>query len=84
MNQLQLPMNLEGDFRLRWANPQDDDQLVKLAFLVHDDNQESQPFIKTFVQDWVEGKFPLLKHQDMTVVEEISTGNIISSFFTFT
>jgi len=79
----QIPINLEDNFILRWATRNDDTQLVDLAFQVLDEGEAAYPFVKIFTQDWVDGKFPILRHEDMTVVEDTSNGKIISSMCLF-
>ena len=78
-----LPIQLDENLTLRWATPADNDQLVELAYHALDEEDESAPFVKIFVQDWVDGKFPLLRHEDMTVVEDTKTGMIVSSMCLF-
>ena len=83
MDKLQLPKKLDDNLILRWATPADNDQLIDLSFHAHDDADEETPFIKFFMQDWAEGKFPLLRHEDITVVEDTNTGRIVSSMCLF-
>ncbi len=79
MSTLQLPQKLDDGLLLRWATPDDNDQLIELAFQALDEGEEKYPFVKIYFQDWVDGKFPLLRHEDMTVVEDTNTGKIVSS-----
>lgn len=79
----QMPLGLGDDLTLRWATPADDDQLIELAFHALDEDDADYPFVKIFAQDWAEGKFPLLRHEDITVVEDTSTGKIVSSMCLF-
>jgi hypothetical protein len=79
----QLPHDLGNNLLLRWATPADNQQLVELAFHALDEGDEAAPFVKIFAQDWAEGKFPLLRHEDITVVEDASTGKIVSSICLF-
>ena len=83
INLQQLPIDLDDGLRLRWATPADNDQLVELAFHALDEDDEEYPFVKIFVQDRVDGKFPILRHEDMTVVEDTNTGKIVSSMCLF-
>lgn len=78
-----IPFILGDDLVLRWAAPDDNEQLVDLAFEVLDEGDPAAPFVKTFVQDWVDGRFPILRHEDMTVVEDTRTGRIVSSMCLF-
>ena len=78
-----LPINLDDGLLLRWATPDDNEQLIELAFHAIDEDEEEYPFVKIFMQDWADGKFPLLRHADMTVVEDTSTGKIVSSMCLF-
>jgi len=79
----QLHRDLGDKLLLRWATPRDNDQLIGLAFHAHDEADEEAPFVRTFMQDWADGKFPLLRHEDITVVEDTDTGKIISSMCLF-
>jgi len=79
----QIPINLDDNLILRWATPADNTQLVDLAFQVLDEGDEAYPFVKIFVQDWVDGKFPILRYEDMTVVENTDSGKIVSSMCLF-
>ncbi len=54
-----------------------------MAFHALDEGDENAPFVKIYVQDWVDGKFPILRHEDMTVVEDTDTGKIVSSMCLF-
>jgi len=83
MKALQLPKKLDDRLTLRWATPEDNDQLIELAFHALDEGEENHPIVKIFVQDWVDGKFPILRHDDMTVVEDTATGKIVSSMCLF-
>lgn len=83
MSTLQLPQKLNDGLLLRWATPADNDQLVELAFHALDEGEEEYPFVKIYVQDWVDGKFPILRHEDMIVVEDTNTGKIVSSMCLF-
>jgi hypothetical protein len=83
MKPLRLPIKLDNNLSLRWAVPADNDQLVELAFHALDESDENVPFVKIFVQDWVDGKFPILSYDDMTVVEDSTTGQIVSSMCLF-
>lgn len=83
MRKLQLPKKLDDGLLLRWSTPADNKQLVELAFHALDEAEEEYPFVKIFIQDWVDGKFPLLRHEDMTVVEDTNTGKIVSSMCLF-
>jgi len=78
-----LPIIIDENLRLRWAEPADNDQLIALAFQVLDEGEDKRPFVKTYLEDWVAGKFPILKHDDMTVVEDTKTGKIVSSMCLF-
>jgi hypothetical protein len=78
-----MPQRIEDNLTLRWATPADNDQLVELAFDALDEGDDAAPFVKIFVQDWVNGKFPLLRHEDISVVEDTDTGKIVSSMCLF-
>jgi hypothetical protein len=79
MSILKLPQKLDDGLLLRWASIEDNQQLIDLAFHAFDEEEEKYPLVKIYVQDWVDGKFPLLRHKDMTVVEDTHTGKIVSS-----
>ena len=79
----QIPIALGDGLTLRWATPADNEQLVELAFHALDEDDSEYPFVKIFAQDWADGKFPLLGHEDITVVEDESTGKIVSSMCLF-
>jgi len=83
MNALQLPRKLDDNLILRWAIPADNEKLVELAFQTLDEGDEDYPCVKIFSQDWADGKFPLLRHEDITVVEDTHSGQIISSMCLF-
>jgi hypothetical protein len=83
MKSLSLPRHLTDDLLLRWATPADDEQLIELAFHAHDEEDPDYPVVKRFTQDWADGKFPLLRHEDITVVEDTRTGKIVSSMCLF-
>jgi hypothetical protein len=75
----QLPLDLGDNLRLRFATSTDDEQLIDLAFRALDESDEDLPAVRAFMQDFVEGKFPLLRYDDFTVVENTHTGAIVSS-----
>jgi hypothetical protein len=79
----QLPLYLGDDLTLRSATSTDNEQLVELAFHALDEGDQDHPFVKIYVQDWVDGKFPILRHEDMTVVEDTSSGMIVSAMCLF-
>ena len=79
----QIPLNLGDGLTLRWATPADNEQLVELAFHALDEDDADYPFVKIFAQDWADGRFPLLRHEDITVVEDENTGKIVSSMCLF-
>ncbi len=83
MKILELPKDVDDGLLLRWATPADNEQILDLTFQVLDEGEEEHPFVKIFVQDWIDGKFPILRHEDMTVVEDINTGKIVSSMCLF-
>lgn len=83
MNPLELPKKLENNLTLRWATPPDNVQLAELAFQALDEGDENAPFVKIYLQDWADGKFPILSHEDITVVEDTNTGKIVSSMCLF-
>ncbi|MBC8505015.1 MAG: GNAT family N-acetyltransferase [Anaerolineales bacterium] len=83
MSTLQLPKNLGDNLILRWATPADNEQLLELTFHALDEGEEEYPFVKIFVQDWIDGKFPILKHEAMTVVEDTNTSKLVSSMCLF-
>lgn len=78
-----LPKQLTDGLLLRWATPADNNQLIELAFHALDEDEKKYPFVKTFMQDWVDGKFPILRHADMTVVEDTAMGKIVSAMCLF-
>jgi len=80
---VQIPIDIGDGLTLRWATIADNEQLVELAFHALDEGDEASPMVKTFVQDWTDGKFPILRHEDMTVVEDSRTGKIVSSMCLF-
>ena len=79
----QLPLDLGDGLVLRFATPADDQGLLDLHFHALDEGEEEQPFVRILIQDWVDGKFPLFKHEDVTVVEDTRTGKIVSSMCLF-
>ncbi len=79
----EIPLDLGANLRLRWATPADNHQLIDLSFHALDEEDADYPCVKIFVQDWVAGKFPLLRHEDMTVVEDTATGKIVSAMCLF-
>ena len=83
MNILQLPKTLDENLTIRWATRADNPQLVELAFQTLDEGDENAPFVQIYVQDWVDGKFPILRHEEMTVVVDTRTKKIVSSMCLF-
>ena len=83
MKTQQYPQDLGNGLQLRWAAHADNKQLVELAFHALDEGESCSPFVKFFVQDWVDGKFPLLHHEDITVVEDTTRKKIVSSMCLF-
>ena len=80
---VEIPQEVGDGLILRTATKEDDQQLIDLAFHALDEAEEDSPFVKIFVRDWTEGKFPILRHQDVTLVEDTNTGQIVSSMCLF-
>ena len=83
MKTQQLPQKLGNGLLLRWATLTDHEGLVELAFQALDEGDQDTPFVKIFVQDWADGKFPQLRYEDITVVEDTISGKIVSSMCLF-
>ena len=78
-----MPVDLGDNLVMRFAKQGDAPALIDLAFHVLDEGEQDYPAIKTFMEDFFDGKVPYYSYDDFTVVEETDTGKIVSSMCTF-
>ncbi|MCP4165581.1 MAG: GNAT family N-acetyltransferase [Chloroflexi bacterium] len=77
-NDLNLPIDLGDNLQLRWATSADTHAVAEFNHRMHDENQDIDHF-GALSRDFMEGKHPLIGPSDFTMVEDTSTGRIISS-----
>lgn len=77
---IKLPQKLADDLLLRWAMPDDADELAEFNKQIHSDNpEEPEQFLADWTRDLMDGSHPTTKASDFTVVEDRMTGKIVSS-----
>jgi predicted acetyltransferase len=80
-NSFGLPKNLGDGLVLRWATPQDAEELAQFNFRIHtDDPADPEYFLIHWTKDLMRGDHPTTKADDFTVVvDENEGGKIVSS-----
>ncbi len=74
-----LPAALHDSLTLRFARPQDGEQLQELAFRVLDEGNQDLPAVRILLQDMAAGKVPHFGYEDFTVVEDSRSAQIVSA-----
>jgi hypothetical protein len=64
---------------LRHASPEDADALAEFNGRIHGEDEQDSRFISAWTRDLLTRPHPTLSPEDFTIVEESSTGRIISS-----
>jgi hypothetical protein len=80
--QFGLPRQLEDDLLLRWATPDDTEELVEFNFRYHNDSPGGQPelWLKDWTRELMSGHHPTTKPDDFSVVVDKSRkGKIVSA-----
>ena len=70
---------LGGGLILRRATPEDCDALVRFNAITHSDSDEPDPHVAGHTYDLISGRLPGFQAGDFTIVEDASTGQIVSS-----
>ena len=70
---------LGGGLILRRATPEDRDALVRFNAITHSDSDEPDPHVAGHTYDLISGRLPGFQAGDFTIVEDASTGQIVSS-----
>ena len=70
----QIPIDLGDNLRLRFATPSDTDALAEFNARLHEEVS-----VGATIRDLMSGDHPTCKASDFTVVEDTSTGKIVSS-----
>jgi predicted acetyltransferase len=80
-NSFGLPRNLGDGLVLRWATPQDAEELAQFNFRIHtDDPADPEYFLIHWTKDLMRGDHPTTTADDFTVVvDENDGGKIVSS-----
>ena len=81
MNLFGLPQKLDNGLTMRWALPQDADELAAFNVQMHsDDLDEPETWLGEWTQDLMRGDHPTTQASDFTVVvDENAGGKIVSS-----
>ena len=75
-----LPMELGDGLLLRWASPDDVDELAAFNVRIHSDNpEEPETFLEYWTRDLMRGDHPTTKASDFTVVVDTNQDNKIVS-----
>ena len=64
---------------LRHASPEDADALSQFNGEIHAENEVDRPYLMAWTRDLLTRPHPTLKPGDFTIIEEASTGRIVSS-----
>ena len=77
---VELPLILDDNLLLRWGRPEDAEALAEFNILQHsDDPPEREEWLGDWTRDLLSGRHPTTSAKEFTVVEEITTGKIVSS-----
>jgi len=77
---LELPLRLDENLLLRWGRPEDAEALAEFNILQHSDNPpEREEWLGDWTRDLLSGRHPTTSAKEFTVVEEITSGKIVSS-----
>ena len=77
---VELPLILDDNLLLRWGRPDDAEALAEFNILQHsDDPPEREEWLGDWTRDLLSGRHPTTSAKEFTVVEEITTGKIVSS-----
>jgi hypothetical protein len=80
MNTTKSFEQIDEDLILRYATPADGEALAKFNGEVHADPEEDfAEFIAVWVRELMSGNHPTTKAEDFTLVENVKTGEIVSS-----
>lgn len=71
--------DLGGGLILRRATPEDCDALVRFNAIIHSDRDEPDRHVAGHTYDLISGRLPGFQAGDFTIVEDSSTGQIVSS-----
>jgi len=75
-----LPQELGDGLLLRWAAPDDAEELAEFNIRIHSDNpEEPDAALGVWTQDLMDGQHPTTKADDFTLVVDTTTGQIVSS-----
>ncbi|MFZ6031656.1 MAG: GNAT family N-acetyltransferase [Chloroflexota bacterium] len=76
-----LPRDLGNNLVLRWATPKDIDAIVSFNAKIHSDHGPDKPDerVGAWTRDLMGGGHPTCRAGDFTVVEDIASGEIVSS-----
>lgn len=77
-----LPQQLPDGLLLRWATPADRSALAEFNGLIHEEGPNETGIIRRWVEDLTDGRHPTADISDFTLVEEPTTGRIVSSLCT--
>ena len=64
---------------LRYASTEDADALSQFNGEIHGENKVDKPYLMAWTRDLLTRPHPTLKPEDFTIIEEASTGRIVSS-----
>jgi GNAT superfamily N-acetyltransferase len=77
---LNLPQELGDGLLLRWGRPEDADALAAFNIRLHSDNADApDEWLGAWTRDLLSGKHPTTSAKFFTVVEDVSSGAIVSS-----
>jgi predicted acetyltransferase len=77
---LQLPVDLGDGLLMRWAVPEDAEELGAFNFKIHDDNRdEPEVWLKDWTKDLMSGRHPTTDAGDFTLVVDRQAGDKIVS-----
>jgi hypothetical protein len=79
-NQYGLPRDLGDGLLLRWAKPEDAEELGQFNVRIHSENpDEPETSLAHWTRDLMNGRHPTTQASDFTVVIDQKTGKIVSS-----
>jgi GNAT superfamily N-acetyltransferase len=77
---LDLPLELGDGLLLRWGRPEDADKLAAFNIRLHSDNADApDEWLGAWTRDLLSGKHPTTSADFFTVVEDMSSGALVSS-----
>ena len=77
---LTMPQIIDHNLQLRWGKAEDADALAEFNIRLHSDHPpQREEWLGDWTRDLMSGQHPTTSASDFTIVEDVSTGAIVSS-----